>query len=203
MANDVLMLICPDWHPPTLVLDGHSGAIVYGNLPFLSVVHKGEALLVESDKLRFRSSELDRSFKFLIEDVLVSNTEKAVLVGRTPRDGPLLSVTVRNPQGLLRTLLERGAPSNENSGRRLIVEIRNGDAEVDPFAVGAVGHALNLDAPEFEILCRLVGSKDQDTKDNSVQPECTDSLTLESVVRKADCRTTFDLLRLILALSPN
>ena len=196
------MLICPDWHPPTFVMDGKNGGVVYGNMPFLRAVHRGETLRVLSDKVIFRASHFDREFKNLVSNMLEKNTETAMMVGRSPGGGPILSVTVRNPQGLMRTVLERGATCGPDRERKLVVEIRMADSIVDPAALSAFRDTLDLDATEFEALRRLVGNGRKDALVASQFASRSDETVVAKLQQFAGCLSVSDLQQLIFTLSP-
>ncbi len=202
VADDALMLICPDWHPPSFVLDGLNGGVVYGNLPFLRALHGGETLQVLSDKIKFRSPSFDQRFKSLVCNMLKLNTETAIMIGRCPESGPILSVTVRNPQGFLRTVLERGTATSSARKRKLVVELRMADSVIDPAALDAFRDALDLNATELADLQRLLSSGLMDTTDGFKLSNRCDETVITKLQQFAGCLSPADLQRLILALSP-
>lgn len=203
IGEDVFALVCPDWGPPSLVLDACLGRVAYANWTCLKLLESHIPACLTEGRLVFCSPEVNRRFYRVLEQTAGTSTESAVVVGHCEGAISWFSVTIRNAHGFFRDVLQRNLPKARRSSRLVVIEFAMTGKLPDPIALAALADACSLSPAEGELLKFLAcGWSIPEIAKNRGVKLATMRQRMKNVLAKANCHRQTELIHLVMSLCP-
>lgn len=201
MGREVLALACPDWRGPSIAIDADNGEIAYANWRALALLGSQSLIAVVCSRLIFTDPRHNKQFFSSLERIRTSVAEKEIFVVPDACRSDWFSVTMHNPHGLYREVLNRSLQAAGVSSEIIFVEIARTNNQPSSPHITAFAEAFDLSPAETELVFML--GRGQTLEDAAaacnVQPS-TIRQRLKQVLAKSGCRQKSDLVRLIASL---
>lgn len=203
LGEDVFALVCPDWGPPSLVLDACLGRVAYANWSCLRMLESQIPAGLSEGRLVFCSADVNRRFYRVLDQTAGTSAELAVVIGHCEGSTSWFSVTIRNAHGFYRDVLQRSLPATRQSSRFVVIEFAMTGTFPDPIALTALADACSFSPAEAELLKFLAcgWSIPQIAKNRGVKL-ATMRQRMKSVLAKANCHRQTELIHLVMSLCP-
>jgi DNA-binding CsgD family transcriptional regulator len=199
----VFALVCPDWGPPSLVLDACPGRVAYANWTCLKLLKGHIPASLTDGRLVFCSADVNRRFYRVLEQTAGTSMESAVVIGHCEGSTSWFSVTIRNAYGFFRDVLQRNLPRIRRSSRLVVVEFAMTGKLPDPTALAALADACSLSPAEGELLKFLAcGWPIEKIARKRGVKLATMRQRMKSVLAKANCHRQTELIHLVMSLCP-
>jgi len=185
------------------VLNATDCSVVFANLDCIRLLTQESPAYLIGDRLRFRSSELDRRFQTEVRHLIASGAESACMIGQDPIANSWVSAMVRNSQGFFRDVIESNLGGFASDRHLMIVELAMGSDGVDPAALTVFAAATSLSKAEADLVKAIAnGHSLSELAEARGVAVSTIRQRMKSVLGKTGCRRQTELVRLVLSLCP-
>ena len=193
-------LVCPDWRASSLVLDVASSEVAYANWRCLQLLSRQGFMRVDQGHFRFTSAYMSGHFAETLKTALANGIEATTLIGNDLLMGTKYSVTIRNPQGFVREVLEQNSMV---SGSVVILEFAVSNMVPEHSALAALSRDFSLTRPEMELVERLMSDMSQGEAAAICGALRLDARQcLHGILSKMRCKGPAELVKLVMSLCP-
>ena len=201
MGREVLALACPDWREASLAIDAQNGEIAYANWRALAFLDARAPISVFGNRLIFTDPRHNQQYFTGLEKLRTSLAEEEVFVITGNCEVDWFAVTIHNPQGLYREVLQRALDAAGMSSDIIFVEIGRTRRAPSASQVAAFSEAFKFTPAEAELVFSLAqGQTLADVADRRQAAISTVRQRLKTVLAKSGCRRQTDLVRQIVSL---
>lgn len=201
MGREVLALACPDWRDASLAINAQDGEIAYANWRALALLEARTPISVFGNRLIFTDPRHNQQYFTGLEKLRTSLSEEEMFVITGDAEVDWYAITIHNPQGLYREILQRSLDSARVSADIIFVEIGKTGRSPSASQVAAFSDAFKFTPAEAELVFSLAqGRTLSDIAGRRNAAVSTVRQRLKTVLAKSGCRRQADLVRQIVSL---
>lgn len=202
VGNEILPLLCPEWRPPTMVLEATDASMMFANSQCIELLRRQSPIRLVRGCVTFSAPHLTRRFHLHLAHLLASGEESTFLFERDFATGDWLSVTIRNGQGFFRHAIRAGLGISDRGGL-MVVELSAIGQGLDPTGFAALAKAASLTRAEAQLVNVIVtGSSLREAAISQGIAISTVRQRVKSILFKTGCRSQVQLVRLVLTMCP-
>jgi len=203
LRSDIAALICPDWRVASLVMDARTCQVIFANSPCLQLLSNRQNIQIVSGRFTFVTELVSDRFYAMLDRLVSSGLESAAMIERDGVGAHFLAITIRNPQGFFRDVLNRSLGDRDGRAQFVIVEFTSSRDQSDWSAMRAFAQAFGL-SPSDADLCDLMLRGLTPAEIATLKMRKADDIdhAIDALLTKVGCKNQGQLVRLIMTLCP-
>ncbi|MBI2257046.1 MAG: hypothetical protein HYU58_20670 [Proteobacteria bacterium] len=187
----------------SLIMDARTGQVIFANSPCLQLLSSGQNIQIVAGRFTFATELMADRFYALLDRLVCNGLESAAMIERDGVGAHFMAITVRNPQGFFRDVLNRCLGSKDDRAQFVIVEFTSSRDQADWFAMRAFAQTFALSPAEAD-LCDLMlrGLAPAEISALKMRDATDIDRAIEGLLTKVGCKNPGQLVRLVMTLCP-
>ena len=199
-----LASLCPDWRPPSMVLDAGEGRILYSNRQGARLLRSGAIVRIAGGRLDFQVRSFNRRFRESLNGMVEQGMGSVFLAGRHPETKDRFLVALHPVREVFDGPILVSNGGGAGPAKPIVAELTVGADQPNPCAVEALAEESGLSPAETHLLLLIAGGSSLEeiaaqrgVRLNTVRQQ------MKSVLNKTGSRRQQELIKLVLTLCPS